>query len=179
MRVVHIVEAEAALDAEAVVVRRTVPALGVDDLVVLDLIGDLAADAAEGAQRIDLPVGIRAHVWFSSTMRDGISAPVGQACTHSPQATQVDWPIGSSKSNTILASPPRPAMPMTSLTWTSRQARTHRPHWMQASRLTAIAGWLPSVASVSRAAGKRPVSIPDLVGPVPELGRALGTCGAG
>ena len=27
-------------------------------------------------------------------------------------------------------------MPITSLTCTSRQARTHRPHWMQASRLT-------------------------------------------
>ncbi len=32
-----------------------------------------------------------------------MSAPVGQAWTHSPQATQVDWPIGSSKSKTGLA----------------------------------------------------------------------------
>jgi len=31
----------------------------------------------------------------------GASAPVGHACTHSPQATHVDAPIGSSKSNTI------------------------------------------------------------------------------
>jgi hypothetical protein len=69
----------------------------------------------------------------------GISAPVGHACTHSPQATQVELPIGSSKSKTILASWPRDAMPMTSLTCTSRQARTHRLQWMQASRLTAIA----------------------------------------
>ena len=53
-----VVEAEAALDAEPVVIGRAVAALGVDDLLVLDLIGDLAADAAEGAQRIDLPVGI-------------------------------------------------------------------------------------------------------------------------
>ena len=30
-------------------------------------------------------------------------APVGQAWTHSPQATQVELPMGSSKSNTILA----------------------------------------------------------------------------
>src|SRR5258706_14236957 len=29
---------------------------------------------------------------------------------------------------------------MTSFTWTSRQARTQRVHWMQASRFTAIAG---------------------------------------
>ena len=53
-----VVEAEAALDAEPVVVGRAVAALGVDHLLVLDLIGDLAADAAERAQRIDLLVGI-------------------------------------------------------------------------------------------------------------------------
>src|ERR1700730_9744008 len=35
-------------------------------------------------------------------------------------------------------------MPITSLTWTSRQARTQRLHWMQASSCTAIAGWLRS-----------------------------------
>ena len=92
------------------------------------------------------------------TSDDGISAPVGQACTHSPQATQVEAPIGSSKSNTILAWWPRPAMPMTSLTCTSRQARTQRLQWMQASRLTAMAGWLRSGGGVARR-GKRPASI--------------------
>jgi hypothetical protein len=35
-------------------------------------------------------------------------------------------------------------MPITSLTCTSRQARTHSPHWMQASRLTRMATWLSS-----------------------------------
>ena len=35
-------------------------------------------------------------------------------------------------------------MPITSLTCTSRQARTQRLHWMHASRLTRIAGWLAS-----------------------------------
>src|SRR5580700_10298745 len=74
----------------------------------------------------------------------GIKAPVGQAWTHSPQATQVEAPIGASKSNTIFSRWPRPAMPITSLTCTSRQARTQRLHWMQASRLTAIATWLRS-----------------------------------
>ena len=33
---------------------------------------------------------------------------------------------------------------------TSRQARTQRPHWMQASRLTLIAGWLDRPASARR-----------------------------
>jgi hypothetical protein len=45
-------------------------------------------------------------------------------------------------------------MPMTSLTWTSRQARTQRLQWMQASRLTAMAGWLGSDAGDWRP-GKR------------------------
>ena len=45
-------------------------------------------------------------------------------------------------------------MPMTSLTWTSRQARTHRLHWMQASSWTAMAGCDQSAAGCSRA-GKR------------------------
>ena len=42
---------------------------------------------------------------------------------------------------------------MTSLTWTSRQARTHRLHWMHASSWTAIAG-RPVRAGCSRV-GKR------------------------
>ena len=54
VRMVDVVEAEAALDAEPIVVGRAVAALGIDHLLVLDLIGDLAADAAERAERIDL-----------------------------------------------------------------------------------------------------------------------------
>src|SRR3546814_4083462 len=38
-----------------------------------------------------------AKICASSSTEAGISAPVGQACTHSPQATQVEPPIGSSK----------------------------------------------------------------------------------
>src|SRR4051794_11763119 len=86
-------------------------------------------------------------------------APVGHACTHSPHATQVDDPIGSSKSNTTFVPALRYAMPITSLTWTSRQARTHRPHWMHASRLTRMAGWLESAPQRS-AAGKRLADTP-------------------
>ena len=57
VRVMDVIEAEAALDAEPVAVGRAVAALGIDDLLVLDVVGDLAADAAIGAERIDLPVG--------------------------------------------------------------------------------------------------------------------------
>ncbi len=87
---------------------------------------------------------------------------MGPACTHAPQATQLLAPIGSSKSNTIVARAPRWARPMTSFTCTSRQARTHRPQVMQASSATWMAGWERSAgrgagasvaASVAAAAG--------------------------
>ena len=59
-------------------------------LVVLDVVGELAADAAVRAEAVDRrgrAVG-RARPRSSSTDA-GIRAPVGQAWTHSPQATQV------------------------------------------------------------------------------------------
>ena len=93
----HVVEAEAALDAQPLVVRRTVAPFDVNDLVVLDVVRELAADAAVRAHRRRpcLSIGCR-HASCA-----GASAPVGHACTHSPQATHVDTPIGSSRSNTI------------------------------------------------------------------------------
>ena len=100
---VDIVEAETALDAEPVVVGGTVAAIDRDDAVVLDLVGQLAADAAIGAHAVDFAVGGVGIEPFASTRVAGINAPVGQACTHSPQATQVLLPIGSSKSNTIFS----------------------------------------------------------------------------
>ena len=80
-----------------------------------------------------------------------LSAPVGQACTHSPQATQLLSAIASLRSKLICDNAPRCTMPMTSFICVSRQARTQRVHWMQASRLTAIAGWLRSGAGCARA----------------------------
>ena len=56
VRVVRIVEAVAALDAQARVVGRVVAALDEEDAVVLDVVGELAADAAERAERLDLLV---------------------------------------------------------------------------------------------------------------------------
>ena len=50
---VDVVEAEAALDAQPVVVGGPVAAVDVEDLVVLDVHRGLAADAAIGAQRVD------------------------------------------------------------------------------------------------------------------------------
>ena len=57
LRMVRVVEAVAALDAQAAVVGRAVAALDVEDLVVLDVVGQLAADAAVGAHRVHLLVG--------------------------------------------------------------------------------------------------------------------------
>ena len=56
MRMAHVVEAEAALDAEPVLVRRAVAAADVEQLVVLDVVGELAADAAIGAHAVDRAV---------------------------------------------------------------------------------------------------------------------------
>src|ERR1700730_3826730 len=61
--IVDVVEAEAALDAKPILVRRAVVAGDVEELVVLDLIGELAADATIGANAIHAPVGkFGAHV---------------------------------------------------------------------------------------------------------------------
>ena len=57
VRVLDVVGAEAAFDAQAVVVRRAVAAFGVDDLVPLDLVADLAAHAAVRAQAVHGAVG--------------------------------------------------------------------------------------------------------------------------
>ena len=106
------------------------------------------------------------RVAASSISVRSISAPVGQAWTHSPQATQEESPIGSPMSNTGTVSAPRCAMPMTSLTCTSRQARSHSPQAMQASRLTAIEGCEASWNTLST--GTAP----------PEPGREPGKRGA-
>ncbi len=63
LRIADIVEAEAALHAQPVLVGRAVAAGDVKQLVVLDLVGELAADAAIGADAVHLAVGeFGAHV---------------------------------------------------------------------------------------------------------------------
>ena len=59
-------------------------------------------------------------------------------------------------------------MPITSLTWTSRHARTQRVQWMHASRFTAIAGWLRS-ASGALAGGEAAFGPRDRLGPAPQV----------
>src|SRR5208282_1937407 len=54
---VDIVIAEAALDAQPLVIGRAVAAFDVQDLVVLDLVAELATDAAKRAEAGDLAVG--------------------------------------------------------------------------------------------------------------------------
>ncbi len=55
--VVDVVEAEAALHTQAVAVGRAVATLDSDDTVVLDLVGELAADPAIRADAVDLALG--------------------------------------------------------------------------------------------------------------------------
>ena len=57
LRIADVVEAEAALDAQPVLVGRAVLAGDVEQLVVLDVVGELAADAAIGADAVDRAVG--------------------------------------------------------------------------------------------------------------------------
>ena len=59
---------------------------------------------------------------------------------------------------------------MTSLTCSSRQARTQRVHWMQASRFTAIAGCDRSACGCARARRSAACRRSSFVGPVVELG---------
>ena len=56
---VGVVEAVAALDAQPGVIGGTVATFDEEDAVVLDVVGDLAADAAERTERLDLLVGNR------------------------------------------------------------------------------------------------------------------------
>ncbi len=58
LRIGDVIEAEAALHAEPVGIRRAVLADDGDDLVVLDLVGELAADAAVRADRVHRAVGL-------------------------------------------------------------------------------------------------------------------------
>ncbi len=154
-----IVEAEAALDAEPVLVRRSVAAADMEELVVLDVVGELAADPAIRANAVHLAVGkLRAHVGLVDAASTASARRSDRPARIRRRRRRSSLPSGSSKSNTIFSVWPRPAMPITSLTCTSRQARTQRLQWMQASRLTAIAGWLRSGTGAARR-GNRLASI--------------------
>ena len=173
VRVVDVVEAEAALDAEPVVVGRPVLAVDRDDAVVLDLIGQLAADAAIGADAVDLAVGrvgvdavARRPAPPASARRSGRPARIRR------RRRRCCCPSGRRNRTRSSRAGRAPAMPITSLTCTSRQARTHRLHWMQASSCTAIAGWLRSgagggaqrKAAVARRRPGRPIARSDEFG---------------
>src|SRR5437868_10484206 len=53
----NVVETEAALDTEPVLIGRSVLARDVEKLVVFDVIGELAADAAIRTNAVDRPIG--------------------------------------------------------------------------------------------------------------------------
>jgi hypothetical protein len=100
--VVHVVEAEAALDAQPAMVGRAVAAVDADDALVAHVVGELAADAAVGAEGVD--AGGRAP---PADARERAQR-AGRAGLHAlAAATQLLSPIGSSKSKTIVR--PRPA----------------------------------------------------------------------
>src|SRR5262245_34216567 len=57
MRVMHVIETEAALDAKPVLVRGAIAAAYVKELILLDMISELAADAAVRAHAVHLAIG--------------------------------------------------------------------------------------------------------------------------
>ena len=118
----HIVEAEAALDAEPAVIGRAVAAFDPDDGVVLDLEGELAADPAIGADAVDRLLPPRRRPRRGA----GIRAPVGQACTHSPQATQLLAPhrIVEIEHDLVARTPVRHADDVVDLNLAARAPRT-------------------------------------------------------
>src|ERR1700722_517391 len=104
VRVMDVVEAEAAFDAESVVVGRAVAALGIDHLLVLDLIGDLTAHATVRAQRVDLLVRIgdaslvliehhRGHQRAGRTGLDAFAA--GDTSGFSHRVVEVEYDLGT------------------------------------------------------------------------------------
>ena len=154
VRMMDVIEAETALDAEPVVVGRPVLAFDRDDAVVLDVIDQLAADAAIRADALDLALRrVRVNAVLVDEARRHQGA--GRAGLHALAARDAGrLPHRVVEIEHDLFAWPRPAMPITSLTCTSRQARTQSVHWMQASSCTAIAGWLRSGAGAARC-GKR------------------------
>ena len=77
------------------------------------------------------------------------SAPVGHEIMHSPQDTQLEEPIGSSRSKPICVAYPLPDRPMTWFSFTSLQARTQRSQRMHWSWSTAIRKELSSLPRAS------------------------------
>ena len=66
-----------------------------------------APDRSHSAMAVNLDACIQCNLCVRACREVQVNDVIGQACTHSPQATQVLSPIGSSKSKTILASCPR------------------------------------------------------------------------
>ena len=136
---VDIVEAEPALDAEPLFVRRAVRPSTYLTLSVLDL-QDIWQPTPQYGQTLSTSrsksrcprSGVDpARCGHQRPGRAGLhafAAGHAGAVAHRVVIVENDLRIG-----------PRPAMPITSLTCTSRQARTQRLHWIQASRLTRIA----------------------------------------
>src|SRR6478736_8940627 len=72
LRILHIVEAKSAFDAQAILIGVAVATLDEGDCVVLDLITDLAADTAIWADRMNLAINLAAAMlgdWIDDRFR--------------------------------------------------------------------------------------------------------------
>src|SRR6185437_13519302 len=81
LRIADVIETEPPFHTQALLVRRPVAPADVEQLVILDVIGELAADAAIRANAVYFTVRIfRAHVLFVDNRRGHQRA--GRACLH-------------------------------------------------------------------------------------------------
>src|SRR5690606_13545196 len=148
LRVVGVVHAIAAFHAQPASIGTAVAAAGVEKASLLvGHIGDGAADAAvwtQGVYFVDRwrPLHGRmgkpfhssppAHSRRQCCSALWVSAPVGQTAAHSPQATQLLLPMGTSRSKAMRARYPLPLRVMTWLCCNSLQPRMQRSQRMQA-----------------------------------------------
>ena len=101
--VLHVVEAVAPLDAQAARVRRTVLALHEEDLVVLDVVGELAPDAAVRAHRVDRLLGTtlrdlaRGHQRAGRTRLDAFAAGHAGRVAHRVVEVEHDLRVTAAK----------------------------------------------------------------------------------
>ena len=168
VRMMDVIEAETALDAEPVVVGRPVAALGVDDLVVLDLVGDLTADAAERTQRVDLPVGIghaglvrvEHHRRHQRAGRTGLHAfAAGDAGRFTHRIVEIEHDLGV----VVAIGHPDYVIDL------NLAAGAHAQAALDAGIEIDAHGGMAGIALPALGVRKAALGHPDLFGPVPEL----------
>src|SRR5512132_3450475 len=103
LRVTHVVETEAPLDAEPLVIRRAVAAFDVHDPVILDVVRDLAADAAVRTDGRDPAIDrlhervVRRRERAGRTRLHAFTARHARGCAHRVVEVEHDFRVRGAK----------------------------------------------------------------------------------